>query len=149
MNIAFKKSGPILVVILQGRLDASHHQDIRDVVGREIEATEAKGVVFDLAGLEYISSAGFREFFLLGRQLQRKGGGLAVCSLQPSVQQIFDIAQFQTAYPVCTTRDTSLAVAHGERLTLRVCPQSRLLSSRVGNSPPDSFLAPENSHPEN
>ena len=115
MNIVFEKSGPILVVILQGRLDASHHQDIRDVVGKEIEATEAKGVVFDLAGLEYISSAGFREFFLLGRQLQRVGGGLAVCSLQSSVQQIFDIAQFQTAYPVCATRDEAL-VAIGSSL---------------------------------
>ena len=112
MNITFEKSGPILVVILQGRLDASHHQDIRDVVGKQIEVTEAKGVVFDLAGLEYISSAGF---FLLGRQLQRIGGGLAVCSLQPSVQQIFDIAQFQTAYPVCTTRDEAL-VAIGSSL---------------------------------
>jgi len=108
MNIHFEKAGPILVVILNGRLDATHHQDIRDVVGKQIEAESAKGVVFDLGGLEYISSAGFREFFLLGRHLQRLGGGLAVCSLQPSVQQIFDIAQFQTAYPVCATRDEAL-----------------------------------------
>lgn len=108
MNIDFEKAGTMLVVILQGRLDATHHQDIRDVVGKQIEATNAKGVVFDLSGLEYISSAGFREFFLLGRHLQRLGGGLAVCCLQPSVQQIFDIAQFQTAYPVCATRDEAL-----------------------------------------
>lgn len=108
MNIHFEKAGPILVVILNGRLDATHHQDIRDIVGKEIEAESVKGVVFDLGGLEYISSAGFREFFLLGRHLQRLGGGLAVCSLQPSVQQIFDIAQFQTAYPVCATRDEAL-----------------------------------------
>lgn len=108
MNIQFEKAGQILVVILNGRLDATHHQDIRDVVGKQIEVENAKGVVFDLSGLEYISSAGFREFFLLGRHLQRVGGGLAVCSLQPTVQQIFDIAQFQTAYPVCATRDEAL-----------------------------------------
>ena len=108
MNIVFEKAGPILVVILEGRLDAAHHQEIREVVGKEIEADGSKGVVFDLSGLEYISSAGFREFFLLGRQLQRVGGGLAVCALQPAVQQIFDIAQFQTAYPVCATRDEAL-----------------------------------------
>jgi len=45
--------------------------------------------------------------------------------------------------------DTSLAVAYDERLTLRVCQQSRLLSSQVGNSPPDSFLVLENSPLEN
>jgi stage II sporulation protein AA (anti-sigma F factor antagonist) len=108
MNIHFEKAGTLLVVILEGRLDATHHQDVRDVVGKQIETDGVKGVVFDLSGLEYISSAGFREFFLLGRQLQRVGGGLAVCALQPSVKQIFDIAQFQTAYPVFETRYEAL-----------------------------------------
>jgi stage II sporulation protein AA (anti-sigma F factor antagonist) len=108
MNITFEKAGSLLVVILQGRLDATHHQDIRDVVGKKIESENTKGVIFDLSGLDYISSAGFREFFLLGRQLQRSGGGLAVCALQPAVKQIFEIAQFQTAYPVCATRDEAL-----------------------------------------
>lgn len=108
MNIQFEKAGPILVVSLNGCLDASEQNMIRDAVGKEIEASGVKGVVFDLTDLEYVSSAGFREFFLLGRQLQRIGGGLAVCSLQPAVQRIFDIAQFQTAYPVCATRDEAL-----------------------------------------
>jgi len=108
MDIQFEKTGPILVVTLQGRLDAAEHNMIRESVGKEIESSGSKGVVFDLAALEYVSSAGFREFFLLGRQLQRVGGGLAVCSLQPAVQRIFDIAQFQTAYPVCLSRDEAL-----------------------------------------
>jgi anti-anti-sigma factor len=108
MEIQFEKAGPILVVTLKGRLDATEQNMIKDSVSREIESSGSKGVVFDLAGLEYVSSAGFREFFLLGRQLQRIGGGLAVCALQPAVQRIFDIAQFQTAYPVCSTRDEAL-----------------------------------------
>jgi anti-anti-sigma factor len=108
MEIQFEKAGPILVVILNGRLDATHHSVVRDTVSKEIEASGIKAVVFDLAGLEYVSSAGFREFFLIGRQLQRAGGGLAVCALQPAVERIFEIAQFQTAYPVCATRDEAL-----------------------------------------
>ena len=108
MDIQFEQAGPILVVTLKGRLDAAEHNGIRDSVGKQIEESGTKAVVFDLAGLEYVSSAGFREFFLLGRQLQREGGGLAVCALQPAVQRIFDIAQFQTAYPVCATRDEAL-----------------------------------------
>lgn len=108
MEINFEKVGPILVVTLRGRLDAVEQNMIREEVSKAIETNGTKGVVFDLAGLDYVSSAGFREFFLLGRQLQRTGGGLAVCSLQPAVQRIFDIAQFQTAYPVCATRDEAL-----------------------------------------
>ena len=108
MELHFEQAGPILVVTLKGRLDAGEQNTIHERVSRWIEQTGTKGVVFDLAGLEYVSSAGFREFFLLGKQLQRLGGGLAVCALQPSVQRIFDIAQFQTAYPVCPNRDEAI-----------------------------------------
>ena len=108
MDIRFHQAGPILVVFLTGRLDAAEQNAIKETVTREIDATGTKGVVFDLAGLEYVSSAGFREFFLLGRHLQRLGGGLAVCALQPAVKRIFDIAQFQTTYPVCATLDEAL-----------------------------------------
>jgi anti-anti-sigma factor len=108
MQIEFKQAGPLLVATLQGRLDATEQNALRESVTREIETTGSKGVIFDLAGLEYVSSAGFREFFLIGRELQRLGGGLAVCSLQPAVQRLFDIAQFQTAYPVCATLDEAL-----------------------------------------
>jgi len=108
MNIQFEKAGPILVVSLQGRLDAAEHNMIREDVGRKIDESGVNGVVFDLSALEYVSSAGFREFFLLGRQMQRVGGGLAVCALHPPVKRIFDIAQFETAYPVCATRDEEL-----------------------------------------
>ena len=69
MDIQFEKAGPILVVTLKGRLDATEQNMIKDSVAKEIETSASKGVVFDLAGLEYVSSAGFREFFLLGRQL--------------------------------------------------------------------------------
>lgn len=108
MQIEFKQAGPLLVATLRGRLDATEQNTLREGVSREIETTGSKGVVFDLSGLEYVSSAGFREFFLIGRELQRLGGGLAVCSLQPAVQRLFDIAQFQTAYPVCATLDEAL-----------------------------------------
>ena len=108
MEIQIEKAGTILVVNLNGRFDASEHSLVRDAVSNELESSGLKAVVFDLSGLDYVSSAGFREFFLIGRQLQRLGGGLAVCSLQPAVQRIFDIAQFQTAYPICSTRDEAL-----------------------------------------
>lgn len=108
MQIKFKQAGPLLVAMLSGRLDATEQNTLRSSVTQEIETQGSKGVVFDLSGLEYVSSAGFREFFLIGRELQRLGGGLAVCSLQPPVQRLFDIAQFQTAYPVCATLDEAL-----------------------------------------
>jgi len=108
MDIQFEKVGSVLVVTLNGRLDAAEHNLIRSSVSNEINSTGAKGVVFDLAGLEYVSSAGFREFFLLGRHLQRAGGSLVVCSLQPEVRRIFDIAQFQTAYPILENREEAL-----------------------------------------
>ena len=108
MQIELKQAGPLLVATLKGRLDATEQNTLRERVTKEIEATGSKGVIFNLEGLDYVSSAGFRDFFLIGRELQRLGGGLAVCSLQPAVRRLFEIAQFQTAYPVCATLDEAL-----------------------------------------
>jgi anti-anti-sigma factor len=76
-----------------------------------LDKTKARHLVVDLAALEYVSSAGFREFFLAGRRMGRDGGTLSVCSFQPQVKELFDIAQFMTAYAVHETREAAIAAA--------------------------------------
>lgn len=87
--------------------------DFKTAVNANIDGTKAKHLVVDLAALEYVSSAGFREFFLAGRRMARDGGTLSVCSLQPQVRELFEIAQFTAAYPVHDSREAAVAAAKG------------------------------------
>jgi anti-anti-sigma regulatory factor len=38
-----------------------------------------------------------------------EGGTLSVCSLQPQVREIFEIAQFATSYPMYDKREAAVA----------------------------------------
>lgn len=111
MQCTFELDGDILVACPTGRIDTNTYNDFKTALHAELDKTKAKHLVIDLAGLEYVSSAGFREFFLAGRRMSRDGGTLAVCSFQPAVKELFEIAQFMTAYGVHEDRAAALAAA--------------------------------------
>ena len=85
--------------------------DFKVAIHANLDETKAKHLVIDLADLEYLTSAGFREFFLAGRRMGREGGTLSVCRLQPMVKELFEIAQFNTAYAIHGTREAAVAAA--------------------------------------
>jgi anti-anti-sigma factor len=109
MEVAFTSVGEVSVFTLQGKLDAVNQKVFGEQITKKTADENLKTVVLDLSGLDYISSAGFREFFMLGRQMQRTGGKMAVCALQPMVAKVFEIARFQTAYPVCADQTSAIA----------------------------------------
>ena len=111
MNCTFAREGEILVASPSGRIDTSTYGRFKELLNAELDASKARHLVIDLSSLEYVSSAGFREFFLAGRRMSREGGTLSVCSFQPQVKELFEIAQFMTAYAVYDTREAALAAA--------------------------------------
>jgi anti-anti-sigma factor len=92
------------ILEISGRIEPDNWQELNTVFDRLTQSDEVKNILVDLAKLEYTASAGFRELFMAGKKLARKGGRLAVCSLQGDVRKIFDLAGFATAYPVFDNR---------------------------------------------
>ena len=58
------------------------------------------GVVLDLSGLEYISSAGLRCFMLGSREARAQNARVVVAALQPMVAEIFAISHFNLVFQV-------------------------------------------------
>ncbi len=111
MQCSFAIDADILVACPSGRIDTNTYGEFRDALNAELDRTSARHLVIDLADLEYVSSAGFREFFLAGRRMGRAGGTLSVCNFQPQVKELFEIAQFMTAYAVHDTREAAVTAA--------------------------------------
>ena len=53
--------------------------------------SQTRGIVFDLAKLEFISSAGLRLFALARKRLHDRGGQVSFVRLQPQIQKVFEI----------------------------------------------------------
>jgi anti-anti-sigma factor len=111
MECPFATDGDVLVAGPSGRIDTTTYNDFKTALNAKLDETKARHLVVDLSSLEYVSSAGFREFFLAGRRMGREGGTLSVCNFQPQVRELFEIAQFMTAYAVHDTREAAIAAA--------------------------------------
>jgi anti-anti-sigma factor len=108
MQIVEQKLGTVLAVALAGRLDAATSKTLEDRLLSLIESGEVR-FVMDLASLEYISSVGLRVLMLAAKRLRSANGAIVVCALQPTVQQVFEIAGFTTIFRIYATRDLALA----------------------------------------
>ena len=60
-------------------------------------------IVFDLADLEYISSAGLRSIFSVQRIMAARGGRALLLSPRPHVKKVFEIANATDLFAVYST----------------------------------------------
>ena len=79
-------------VHLDGRLD-SETVALLDKALSNLADSPVHVVVFDLAGLEYISSAGLRSIFGTRQALAARSGRIVLLNARPQVQKVFDIVK--------------------------------------------------------
>ncbi|MCR4901511.1 MAG: STAS domain-containing protein [Butyrivibrio sp.] len=97
MTITKDKKDDILVVGLEGRLDTTTAPQLESELK---DATEGvKELVFDLAKLEYISSAGLR-VLLSAQKLMNKQGNMVVKNPNDDIMEIFEVTGFVDIFTI-------------------------------------------------
>lgn len=88
-NIAGQDAGAVTVQ-LTGSLDTATAPELERQLAPALADT-VKHVVFDLAGLKFISSAGLRVFSATRKTLKARGGQASFVHMQPQIQEVFEI----------------------------------------------------------
>ena len=111
MDIRNKIYGDVLVLSPEGRIDHANSEEFRQALKPLIERCSANGerLVFDLAGVDYVSSAGLRCFMLAEKQAKSQGGTIVVAAMQPVVNEIFQISRFTLVFETFPTVRDALA----------------------------------------
>ena len=68
------------------------------------------GVILDLEGLSYMSSAGLRTILITAKRLQESRTKFALCSLRETIKEIIQIAGFDRIIDVCDTRGDAVTL---------------------------------------
>ena len=79
-------------LVLRGRLD----NDSVAVLDKELDTvlgSAVKVVVFDLAGLEYVTSAGLRSIFRAQKSMHAREGKALILNPQPQVDRVLEIVK--------------------------------------------------------
>ena len=91
LKVSLNKEGDTFTFIVEGRLDTLTSPQLEGEINNIIG--EAKKLVFDLAKLDYISSAGLR--VLLGAAQQMNGKGeMTLIHVSEAIREIFDVTGF-------------------------------------------------------
>ena len=91
LKVRVEESRPFSrTVYLEGRLNDAT-VGILDEALDTIAGSSATVVVFDLAGLEYISSVGLRSIFRAQKAMAARSGKTLLINPQPPVKKVFEI----------------------------------------------------------
>jgi anti-sigma B factor antagonist len=91
MIIEIKKNEEASVIEIVGRLDTTTAPSLEKTINEDVG--DAKNLILDFKGLEYISSAGLR--VLLGAQKKmQKIGSMKLVNVSEDVMDVFEITGF-------------------------------------------------------
>jgi anti-anti-sigma factor len=116
MQIGEEKCVGVLVVAPVGRLDSTTSSKLEQVLLARVGSGERR-VVVDMAGIDYISSAGLLVFLKLAKKLKELGGGLVLGDMGEPVRQVFELAGFLPLFAIEPSRELALARLGPERPT--------------------------------
>jgi anti-anti-sigma factor len=105
----------VAVCAVTGQLDTRASLDFERQLATDLKKAESC-VLVDCRELDFITSAGLRVLLSLGKRLSADGGCLALCSLTPATQQVFEVAGFNAIFPIRPNRGDALTwlVAEGK-----------------------------------
>jgi anti-anti-sigma factor len=115
MEVRTRQEGEVLVVGLEGELDAYWAGETRDALWSHLERGQYR-IVLDLSGLTYLSSAGLRILLQLQQRISSLRGALGLAAPQPFVREVLDASGFARALRLFGTVAEATAAVRPEGL---------------------------------
>jgi anti-anti-sigma factor len=108
MEVSSEKNGKSVVVHVKGRMDVATAPQYEDECIKWIELGESLLVV-DLAGLEYISSAGLRSLLVIAKRVKSENGDICFCNASEMVKEVFSFSGFSSMFAMCESLQEALS----------------------------------------
>jgi len=99
MEIATNDIKQASVVTVTGRVDSATAPDLENALKQLVESDKTK-IVLDLAGVEYMSSAGLRAMVSTLKAVKRVNGDLRLASPSQRVAEVLRLAGLNTIFSI-------------------------------------------------
>ncbi len=108
MEITASRTGEQLVLTLTGRMDGTGAQQVTAAIQQNLTDHD-RVLIFDLFGVDYLSSAGLRVFQESARKMKERKGRVAVCQLKDFTRKILTAGGFLRIVDDFPTAEAALA----------------------------------------
>lgn len=93
MQTQVEEKGDVIVVRLEGRLDAASSPQLEKQINSIIESGHFK-LILNFAGVDYLSSSGMRLILSASKKLKSLEGKLLACNLTEEVMEVIKMTGF-------------------------------------------------------
>ncbi len=87
-----KKPGDVYTFTISGSLDSDTYKSLEDMISPVLNSS-TKVIIFDMDGVEYISSMGLNTIFRTQRGIEKLGGTFVMTNIQPQVRKVLEIVK--------------------------------------------------------
>lgn len=94
-----RSDGDVQIITVLPRVDANNAKEMEAKL-QEVMNSGGKKILCSFAANDYVSSAGLRVFLAALKAMNKAGGRIALCSLKPYVQEVFDMAGFSQLFSI-------------------------------------------------
>jgi len=108
MEINIKEVNGVNIVDFTGNLDTNTAPEAESQINGLLDGGASK-VLVNFENLNYISSAGLRVLLATAKKMMVSGGSLKICSLNSTVQEVFDISGFATILALAANEADAMA----------------------------------------
>lgn len=108
MSAEYQERSGTLIVMPAERLDTGTSPSIEQEVMSRVDAGTSK-VVFDFGRTSYVSSAGLRVILKVAKAVDKRKGGVAICSANSHIKSVLELSGFQTVFKLEKTADKAIA----------------------------------------
>jgi len=115
LRLSLSTAGPsadIHVIRVDGVVDTVTSPELDAIIGSLVEQRRLR-IVVDLAGTNYISSAGWGIFVSRLREIREGGGDLRLARMTSDVREIYDLLEFDGILPCHDRLDAAQAAFNG------------------------------------
>lgn len=108
MEAQVEEKGDVIVVRVQGRLDAASSPQLEKKINSIIESGHFK-LILNLEEVDYLSSAGMRLMLSVSRKLKHLEGKIVACSLNDEIMDVIKMAGFHQVLELYSSENESFS----------------------------------------
>lgn len=98
----------VTLVEVSGRIDSMNANEFGEALMGQIEAGKLQ-LVLDLAGVDYMSSAGLREIVSALKKVKRSSGDLRIAQPSERVLEVLEMAGLDTILQIFPSQETAVS----------------------------------------
>lgn len=107
MNVNISSRDDVTLVEVNGRVDSMTANDLGSALSGTIEGGHTQ-IVLDLAGVDYMSSAGLREIVSALKKVKKMSGDVRIAQPSERVLEVLEMAGLDTIIQIYSTQNEAV-----------------------------------------